>query len=641
VRLRVFQLNVLAQSLAKGTSRERRAPPGVDYSAPQHLCDPYSVGVQFYTEPAEGDQAHCFRVDEAHLQWPLRLRRIIKTVLDCNPDVVCLQEVDDWQGFLENLAPHGYDGRFCKKAGRSLDGSAIFWKTDKLSFVEESDLQFANAVMKALIIRLVTPSGLPVVVCATHLKAGVTAEMEEVRAEQAELLVNHLDQLVWDGAATILGADLNAHYAAFPIHRYKTPPEEVQPRCVPIFLDNGFRSAWGQQQDGGELPQFPSFTMWNGWLDSDVKGAFDYVLLRGPCAACAVQRPPPEKEVAQLLTRLPCAEWPSDHLPVVADVAVWQTNGEHSADMQYGMEYVNDQTWHGGDGHGHQWQGAEMGMQANDSSGAWHNWQDRHQENAQPGDSHHWQQTNDSRPFLLEDLAMGAHTNSYSNYGHQQAPQWDQAQMRQPAGWDSSVRHQPRLPPRQAAQAGYDDRQWSASSGNQQMGWQQQEQQQQPPPPPPQQQRAIGVRTNGDHAQDGGTGRHYSGWSNGQRWGHGGTAGNGVQQNNRYATQQSQSWQGGNATFLQSPDQSGRRAFGSPGDDAQRFGNWQSDDGRPQQGKHAWHYSESAHGWKASGSEEIWQPLQATTGQPVADWSGQNESARQPPRYLNGHMGPG
>jgi hypothetical protein len=161
------------------------------------------------------------------------------------------------------------------------------------------------------------------------------------------------------------------------------------------------------------------------------------------------------------------------------------------------------------------------------------------------------------------------------------------------------------------------------------------------------QQRAMGVRTNGDQsAQDGSPGRHYGGWNNGQRWGHAGTAGNGVQQqqqpqqHNRYPNQQSQTWQSGSSTFLQSPDQSGQRAFGSPGDDGQRYANWQPDDGRPQQQKHAWHYSESAHGWKASGSEEIWQPLQATTGHQVADWSGQNEPARQATRYLNGHMGP-
>jgi endonuclease/exonuclease/phosphatase family metal-dependent hydrolase len=625
LRLRVFQLNVLAQSLAKGTSRERSAPIGVDYSAPQHLCDPYSVGVQFYTEPAEGDQAHCFRVDEVHLQWPQRLRRIIKTVLDCNPDVVCLQEVDDFPGFVEHLAPQGYEGRFCKKAGRSQDGSAIFWKTDKLSLVEESDIQFANAVMKALCIRLVTPSGLPVVVCATHLKAGVNEEMEEVRAEQAEMLVTHLNQFVWDGAATILGADLNAHYAPFPIHRYKQPPEEVQPRCVPLLLESGFRSAWGQQ-DGGELPQFPSFTMWNGWLDSDVKGAFDYVLLRGPCAACAVQRPPPEKEVAQLLTRLPCSDWPSDHLPVVADVAVWQTSAAHSADIQYGMDYVTDPTWHGGDAHAHQWQGAEVGMQGNDSyfRDTWH---DRHLENAQSGASHHWP-ANDSRPFLLEDLAMRAPANSYNNYRHQQASQWDQAQLQQPTGWDASVRHQQRFPPRQAAPAGYDDRQWAAPNGGQQLGWQQEQQQQ----------RAMGVRTNGDLVQAGSPGRQYGGWNNGQRWGNGATVGDGAQQHTRYPTQQSQSWQAGSSDFLPSPDQSGRRAFGPSSEDGQRFASWQPDDGSPQQGKHAWHYSESAHGWKASGSEEIWQPLQATTGQQVVDWPAQNESVRQPTRYLNGHM---
>ena len=47
---------------------------------------------------------------------------------------------------------------------------------------------------------------------------------------------------------------------------------QVEPRCVPLLLANGFRSACGVDPRTGQNA-FPSFTMWNGWCDSDVKAA--------------------------------------------------------------------------------------------------------------------------------------------------------------------------------------------------------------------------------------------------------------------------------------------------------------------------------------------------------------------------------
>ena len=41
-----------------------------------------------------------------HLEWSARLKRLTAAVLACMPDVLCLQEVDDFAGFEAALRPH-------------------------------------------------------------------------------------------------------------------------------------------------------------------------------------------------------------------------------------------------------------------------------------------------------------------------------------------------------------------------------------------------------------------------------------------------------------------------------------------------------------------------------------------------------
>jgi hypothetical protein len=64
-------------------------------------------------------------------------------VVAWQPDVVCLQEVDD-KVFAEYLAPHlalaGYGGAYTNKQGRVREGSAMFWRKSRLQLAARHDV---------------------------------------------------------------------------------------------------------------------------------------------------------------------------------------------------------------------------------------------------------------------------------------------------------------------------------------------------------------------------------------------------------------------------------------------------------------------------------------------------------------------
>ena len=86
----------------------------------------------------------------------------------------------------------------------------------------------------------------------------------------------------------------------------------------------GFRSAHAECCEGAE----PFFTSWSGWVDRDVRAVFDYILSRGKLnqnanlrSIRALKFPGPEA-VLKYSERLPNADYPSDHFPVVAEFAI-------------------------------------------------------------------------------------------------------------------------------------------------------------------------------------------------------------------------------------------------------------------------------------------------------------------------------
>ena len=305
--IRVLQFNILADSLAEGSrAPEKLLPAG-------HLCEVKAAGCHYHFRTEA--PCHTFRTLQSNLDWERRRAHIVELLRSSNADVICLQEVDCFGDLKAALEPAGYQGHFCKKAWKKIkDGSAVFWRQEVFRLEEWKTLQILpTGAMTALLVRLVTHEGKEVVVCTTHLKAGFSAEMEEHRFAQAVALQQHVQKFAGD-AATILAADLNAHYAPYALCTPSTccdPSALVEPKAVQALLEGGFRSAY---------EEFLSFTAWSGWLDRDVKANLDYILFKGPLRPLGFLEAPSEESVSQCPELLPNVSWPSDHIHLLADL---------------------------------------------------------------------------------------------------------------------------------------------------------------------------------------------------------------------------------------------------------------------------------------------------------------------------------
>ena len=307
--IRVLQFNILADSLADGAEHLSPTLP-----AP-HLCESGAAGCHYHVQVEAA--CHTFRTSKLNLDWEHRRPQILDILQQADADLICLQEVDCFDDLNAALQSRGFQGSFCKKAWKKIkDGSAVFWRQKQLKFLDRMTLQILpGSAMTAMFLRLATRDGKHVVVCATHLKAGFSAEMEEHRLAQSLALQKHLHKFVGaDDAAIILAADLNAHHSPYALCTTATcndPAALVEPKAIRSLLESGFQSAY---------PKFPSFTAWSGWLDRDVKANLDYILLKGPVRTLGVLEGPDEQSVSQCPELLPNEHWPSDHIHLLAAV---------------------------------------------------------------------------------------------------------------------------------------------------------------------------------------------------------------------------------------------------------------------------------------------------------------------------------
>lgn len=262
------------------------------------------------------------------MRWEKRWPKLRALILRHNPDIIGLQEVDlggfpaGWEQapchaseIAEDLRRHGYEGVFARKAGRACDGCALFWRCTRLQPCgPHAVLPLGVSVHVALVQPLCLKNGCTLLAVVTHLKAGLDIGAENVRRAQAEAL---LGQLVHRPEPVVMLADLNAHCRDFTT----VEGAPVPPWTYGLVTAGGYRSAY-QDVDGEE----PEYTCWGGWSDRDVRGVFDYILLRDgarcPVRALGALKSPPADQVLASPTRLPSATHPTDHVEMVADIAL-------------------------------------------------------------------------------------------------------------------------------------------------------------------------------------------------------------------------------------------------------------------------------------------------------------------------------
>ncbi|KAK6627434.1 hypothetical protein RUM44_009911 [Polyplax serrata] len=275
------------------------------------------------------------------LDWRTRRFYILQEIIQNNPDVICLEEVDHFK-FLESaLKSIGYAGKFFPKpdspclyveGNNGPDGAALFYRTSKFELMSwatrilevwhvqsnqvghKKDTDFAGTQTQKIDSAKRTNSeflfqvGLSCIlkeketriefcVAVTHLKAKSGALLTTLRDHQGRDLLNWLEKFA-GGRPIIIGGDFNAE-----------PSEPVYRTLTNHRLN--LKSAYCVK--GRE----PPYTTWKIREEGEICHTIDYVIHSDSFSAAAVLDFPDEKTIGP--GRVPSLNYPSDHFSLLID----------------------------------------------------------------------------------------------------------------------------------------------------------------------------------------------------------------------------------------------------------------------------------------------------------------------------------
>jgi nocturnin len=137
-------------------------------------------------------------VDEKYLSWSFRKELFMSTFDKIIPDVICLQEVDEYDEFKTIiLSQEKYESKYYKK-NEGIQGIAIFYDKQKFNLLTHTSVNLpkddlgnsSNQFFVVLFLREKV-SNKTICLISTHLKA--KAEFENIRLSQMKFLLNYID----------------------------------------------------------------------------------------------------------------------------------------------------------------------------------------------------------------------------------------------------------------------------------------------------------------------------------------------------------------------------------------------------------------------------------------------------------------
>lgn len=184
------------------------------------------------------------------------------------------------------------------------DGCALFYDAERFSLVNHKDVTLKDSDGRltsqvALIANLHDKVQGKTLCCAvTHLKA--KKEFEELRQSQGNELLKSISESLSDNRAVLVFGDFNAE----PTEPVCQLMEENQYLC----MKNAYVSATGAN---------PEFTTWKIRPDKEVEHTIDYIWHTANLSVTGCLKVPDGSNVPD--DRLPCLQYPSDHLSLVFD----------------------------------------------------------------------------------------------------------------------------------------------------------------------------------------------------------------------------------------------------------------------------------------------------------------------------------
>ncbi|XP_071446924.1 nocturnin isoform X2 [Hetaerina americana] len=307
----------------------------------------------------ENDNFMC--CPEEALDWQTRRFQMLEEILEYNPDVICLQEVDHFGFLYRALSSVGYSGTFFPKpdspclyvsGNNGPDGCAIFFRTNKFTLISVDtrvlEVWRVQSNQVAIITRLaIRETGQQLLVCTTHLKARKGALLSTLRNEQGRDLLDFVAK----------------HTASTEAETGKRPPvlmcgdfnaEPIEPVYSSILSDErlSLSSAYAQYPvtpsaanmvngnaenlpdgKGGRLTPLesglrePPYTTWKvRESEGEVCHTIDYIFhSQDSLAVEALLEFPTGEDIGP--GRVPSLSYPSDHFSLVCDFHILDASG--------------------------------------------------------------------------------------------------------------------------------------------------------------------------------------------------------------------------------------------------------------------------------------------------------------------------
>mmetsp|Transcript_24405 Transcript_24405/g.61203 ORF Transcript_24405/g.61203 Transcript_24405/m.61203 type:complete len:695 (-) Transcript_24405:149-2233(-) len=308
------------------------------------------------------------------LNWNYRKQKVLKEILNCDPDICCLQEVEA-RRFVEYFEPEmkalGYSGLFRPKSRartiqdwQKVDGCVIFFKTSKFELIEEFAIEFqslalarhdkigsSKQVENSGFERLITKDNVAIA-CVLQFKPTNDDLNDDERAKLPEKLLVANTHIHWDPSlcdVKLMQTQLLMEELMRIGDKFK---DSVGKHRVPMVVCGDFNSVpesgvyelltkggvkgdhadfgpyyYGEYTSGGMSHNMglcsayapvsePGFTNYT----ADFIGALDYLFYtQGSIRVNAVLQP---LDKSHVVTALPNAVFPSDHTSLVAEFEI-------------------------------------------------------------------------------------------------------------------------------------------------------------------------------------------------------------------------------------------------------------------------------------------------------------------------------
>lgn len=243
--------------------------------------------------PALGQHTDGFiKCPNEALTWNHRKFLIIEEILQYQPDIMCLQEVDHYNFLEKILSSVNYKGLFYPKPdspchyiedNNGPDGCAIFYKTDKYEMTNfDKRILEVWGVLSNQVTIIVSlknkSSGKEFCIVTTHLKARNGALLSKLRNEQGKDLLKFVKDFAGD-LPVILCGDFNAEPIE-PIYQTVLNYEPLQ--LSSAYADINIESKTelchrNKSHSEISMENEPPYTTWKIREDGEVCHTIDYI----------------------------------------------------------------------------------------------------------------------------------------------------------------------------------------------------------------------------------------------------------------------------------------------------------------------------------------------------------------------------